>query len=92
MWQPCTAGLIEHCSRLPQQCGRLPRPIPCLPLPPSQMAVVDPKKPHTPWLRTFDADVAPFHFIMPGSSRRGSSSGGSEKSSSSGGSSGGATA
>lgn len=56
-----------------------------------QMAVVDPKKPHTPWLRTFDAEVAPFHFIMPGSSRRGSSSG-SEKSSSSGGSSGGATA
>ncbi|KAI7840000.1 hypothetical protein COHA_006265 [Chlorella ohadii] len=42
-----------------------------------QMAVVDPKKPHTEWLRTFDAEVAPFPFIMPGSSRSGGSSGSS---------------
>jgi len=41
------------------------------------MAVVDPKKPHTEWLRTFDAEVAPFPFIMPGSSRSGGSSGSS---------------
>ena len=48
-----------------------------------QMAVVDPKKPHV-WLRTFDAEVAPFRFFMPGSR-----SGGSSSSSSGGGSSGG---
>ncbi|PRW20169.1 hypothetical protein C2E21_9247 [Chlorella sorokiniana] len=49
-----------------------------------QMAVVDPKKPHAQWLRTFDAEVAPFPFIMPGDSRGSSGSGSSSGGSSSG--------
>ena len=86
----CKPGVAPWCDNgagnTPRKCAYSPlfSPTHCT-LPPKQMAVVDPKKPHAQWLRTFDAEVAPFRFIMPGSSGSSGSGGNGSGSSSSGG-------
>lgn len=71
----CRAARMVHRSQLgpslcSSRCTEEQRPPPPFP---SQMAVVNEKRPQDKWLRTFEAEVAPFRFIAP---RSGSGSSG----------------